>query len=617
MIGRPFLTIAIPTYNRKAALEETIDSILGQDAFDDRVELLVSDNCSTDGTEELLRGKYMASERRVAYVRRATNIGPDNNFREAIRDSSGRYVKLLNDNKPMLEGSLGRILSVLERESPTVLLTPNGTSRIADYRVTESVDDFVLAASYYTTWLGGICLERACWEAIPDKDRGNGKFLIQTYFLYDALVQAPRAVVYNERLFRTLPMEGSVGGYNLFQVFFENYLAMLEGLVSEGHLSRATFRLERRRLLTDFMLPSLVRLIVSPEKFAYDRHGWARIAFYNYWDEPLLYAAPIMLADKVARKQARLLATRLIPDERRKRLRAWRKLLRSRLREVAELPAILRAGEPAVLSTLDGKAASDPDRPICVFSSFDAGSRVREYVYHCLESLRDAGCGVVFVTTSERLEAEDAERLSELCVKIVHRENRGYDFYSWKAGLRCYPGYGSHVGLLFMNDSVIGPFEPFRAIFERIEASPFQLVGMTDSWRFSHHLQSYFLYLKHSETAARFLESFFGKLRPFRDKDVIIRKYEVGFSKAAERTLSLGALYSVEALRGRAPEATAQSLDEMNGPYYHWRELIEKFAFPFVKKSVITRKRAEPSEIAASVRVAGLFYDTNLFALGD
>lgn len=56
---QPLLSICIPTYNRSQYLKETIDSIIGQEEFkSENVEIVISDNCSTDDTEIVCK-KYI------------------------------------------------------------------------------------------------------------------------------------------------------------------------------------------------------------------------------------------------------------------------------------------------------------------------------------------------------------------------------------------------------------------------------------------------------------------------------------------------------------------------------------------------------------------------------
>ena len=75
----PRLSIGLPVYNGERYLGEALDALLGQ-SYED-FELIISDNASTDGTEELCR-RYQAQDPRIRYVRQPVNIGaaPNHNY---------------------------------------------------------------------------------------------------------------------------------------------------------------------------------------------------------------------------------------------------------------------------------------------------------------------------------------------------------------------------------------------------------------------------------------------------------------------------------------------------------------------------------------------------------
>lgn len=73
----PRLTLGLPVYNGARHLGASVESILGQTWGD--FTLVVSDNASTDGTEDVCRG-YARHDSRVRYVRQSTNIGANANY---------------------------------------------------------------------------------------------------------------------------------------------------------------------------------------------------------------------------------------------------------------------------------------------------------------------------------------------------------------------------------------------------------------------------------------------------------------------------------------------------------------------------------------------------------
>ncbi|MBI0413871.1 MAG: lipopolysaccharide biosynthesis protein, partial [Nitrosospira sp.] len=94
--------------------------------------------------------------------------------------------------------------------------------------------------------------------------------------------------------------------------------------------------------------------------------------------------------------------------------------------------------EPHVRHNVEGAISPDHGRPVCLFSSYDGESIVREGVYHYLRQLEMAGFDTVFISTSAAISELDLKKLEGYCIRIINRENRGYDFYSWKVGLEAY-----------------------------------------------------------------------------------------------------------------------------------------------------------------------------------
>jgi glycosyltransferase involved in cell wall biosynthesis len=86
------VSIIIPVYNRADLIGETIASALGQNY--ENLEVIVSDNQSTDGTFELLE-KYAAEDRRIKLFRNRSNLGPVKNWQRGIHEARGEYAKIL------------------------------------------------------------------------------------------------------------------------------------------------------------------------------------------------------------------------------------------------------------------------------------------------------------------------------------------------------------------------------------------------------------------------------------------------------------------------------------------------------------------------------------------
>lgn len=90
----PLVTIAIPTYNRAGGyLKQAIASAVSQTY--PHIEIIVSDNCSCDHTESVVKSFRNS---RIRYFRQEKNIGANNNFNFCLEQANGEYFLLLQDD---------------------------------------------------------------------------------------------------------------------------------------------------------------------------------------------------------------------------------------------------------------------------------------------------------------------------------------------------------------------------------------------------------------------------------------------------------------------------------------------------------------------------------------
>jgi glycosyltransferase involved in cell wall biosynthesis len=90
----PLITIGIPTYNRADRyLKQAIQSAVAQTYSN--IEIIVSDNCSTDNTEALVRS---FNDSRIRYIKQSRNIGMLNNSNFCVEEAKGAYFLQLHDD---------------------------------------------------------------------------------------------------------------------------------------------------------------------------------------------------------------------------------------------------------------------------------------------------------------------------------------------------------------------------------------------------------------------------------------------------------------------------------------------------------------------------------------
>jgi abequosyltransferase len=110
------LTIAIPTWNRGESLHIALERLLNQICgLESIIEIIVSDNCSTDNTKEIVEC-YISKfpNLNIIYNLNESNIGFFSNFCKCRQLSSGRYLWVLSDDDYVCEEIIKEIIILLE-----------------------------------------------------------------------------------------------------------------------------------------------------------------------------------------------------------------------------------------------------------------------------------------------------------------------------------------------------------------------------------------------------------------------------------------------------------------------------------------------------------------------
>jgi len=122
-VPRKLISICIPTYNRAGYLGETLESALPQVGPD--VEVVVSDNGSTDGTEEMIR-HYQNRNPAIRYFRNHSNEGFDRNILRCVERAAGEYVWFLGSDDVVKDGVVEVVRRrILDASSRPVLVYLN------------------------------------------------------------------------------------------------------------------------------------------------------------------------------------------------------------------------------------------------------------------------------------------------------------------------------------------------------------------------------------------------------------------------------------------------------------------------------------------------------------
>ncbi|NJL72016.1 MAG: polysaccharide biosynthesis-like protein [Candidatus Competibacteraceae bacterium] len=291
--------------------------------------------------------------------------------------------------------------------------------------------------------------------------------------------------------------------------------------------------------------------------------------------------------------------------------------------------------EEAVPGAVDLESA----RRIAVMIHYDSGGVVHEYVHYYLAQLQDVGFATIFVTNGPAPSAPDRDRVLRVCARLIRRRNVGYDFGGWKEGIAAVPDLTRLDQLLIANDSVYGPFHHVGDLVDRMSPMEADVWGMTDSWDRRYHLQSYFMLFHGAALQAPGFADFWRRLRYIQSKTWVIRRYEIGLTRAMlAANLRVKALYPYRMCAaaladaviqhgalGDQVDATRQDYIRMlyrliiagrpvNSTHFFWDYLIANMGFPFIKRELLQRNPAHIPLLTYWERVVreNSIYDTSL-----
>ena len=229
---RPLLTIAIPTYNRASYLNQLLYSLSEQLAAHPEVELLVSDNASTDTTPSVL--SEFESKIKMRHIRNQFNRGADANFLQCFEQSRGKYVWLVGDDDLIAPGGLDKIMALLESsEYALVYLRPfpfrgDRTGRQVRDRFGRFAQRIPNGASFIRivgptiTFISALIVNKARYMELRADSLESfiGTNLMQLGWCLPLLASDGESLIVWDKILQA--RVGNSGGYGICRVFSEN-----------------------------------------------------------------------------------------------------------------------------------------------------------------------------------------------------------------------------------------------------------------------------------------------------------------------------------------------------------------------------------------------------------
>lgn len=124
-MNRPRVSVCVATYNQAAYLADCVLSVIAQAESED-LEILVGDDCSTDGTSDIVAGLARRYRGQVIAVPRTRNLGSTGNYQDLVRRATGEFIAHVDGDDAWLPGKLRAQLGYLAAHPDCAAVYTNG-----------------------------------------------------------------------------------------------------------------------------------------------------------------------------------------------------------------------------------------------------------------------------------------------------------------------------------------------------------------------------------------------------------------------------------------------------------------------------------------------------------
>lgn len=294
------LTIAIPTYNRASFLKGALDNITNDDSFDASIQIVISDNASTDNTKDIAH-EYVSRFPQIKYSRNDQNIY-DENFYTALNLSDGQYIKLHNDTVRFLPGSLNfikeTIRNSLSKKDPLLfynkVIAPdeniyNSNENTITKYTFRDLDTLLSLVSHEITWITHFGIWKDSFSELNNPLSFLSYKLLQVDWTLQIASRYTCGVVYKAPLYKTVSLDKK-GGYNLFEVFLNNYFSILNHFKMLNLLSTVSIKKEKKRIFNNFFLQWIrILLFCKNDNFSFEKDNAWKILLTHYKLKPFFW----------------------------------------------------------------------------------------------------------------------------------------------------------------------------------------------------------------------------------------------------------------------------------------------------------------------------------------
>lgn len=292
------LSICIPTYNRAGYLKECLNSILIAVAgYEREIEIVISDNASTDGTGDVIRA-FQGTHPWIRYHRNEKNIGADRNIYAVATMGEGEYIWVIGDDDKIEPEAIERVFeksssgyklvicnySIWDK-SFSIMKKKDGL-HIGKDQSFEDRNELLKRCNLHLGYISSVVIDRATFFKLTHDE--YWKFIDYgfpfMYAIYAGIAQENCRAVYISDPIVCNRSENS-GSYDWYKFVIAGSSLILEALLSKGYARDAVFY-TKHKVLTDFIVPNILYVKLRDD---YDQTRVIDLMLHHYKNDWLFW----------------------------------------------------------------------------------------------------------------------------------------------------------------------------------------------------------------------------------------------------------------------------------------------------------------------------------------
>ncbi|MCU9613190.1 hypothetical protein OEV98_06445 [Caldibacillus lycopersici] len=238
-IGRPLLSLCIPTNGVLEWVIPVLNSIYEQKIEESLFEVVITDNGNNFDFESKIR-EFSRNYSNLIYKK--TDAIQFQNQIESFKLANGYFIKFVNHRAVLVEGSLEYLIRFVQNHSDRKPITffANGSLK-KNYLPLQNFNEFVKAMGYYSSWSAGLGVWKEDFLSL-EQDIPYNKLFPHLTILFDKK-NRDEYIVDNKNLFNEIKTDNTKKGkYNLFFAFAVEYPSVILDLYRQNYISLDTYR---------------------------------------------------------------------------------------------------------------------------------------------------------------------------------------------------------------------------------------------------------------------------------------------------------------------------------------------------------------------------------------